>query len=80
MPAKPPRNEHELELALVRRAGNSNKQAKDDRTTMANAIVAQMLGEGVAVKGGSMFRCQIGTRCIKSKLPTCLLQRMSSQP
>ena len=62
MQAKPPRNEHELELALVRRAGNSNKQAKDDRTTMANAIVAQMLGEGVAVKGGSMLRFRYGSK------------------
>ena len=62
MQAKPPRNEHELELALVRRAGNRNKQATDDRTTMANAIVAQMLGEGVAVKGGSMLRFRYGSK------------------
>ena len=61
MPVNPPRNEHALELALVQRAGNDNKRAKDDRTTMANAIVAQMLGEGVAVKGGSSLRFRYGS-------------------
>lgn len=56
MPVKPPHNEHELELALVRRAGKSNLRAATDRTTMANAIVARMLGEDVAVKGGASLR------------------------
>ncbi len=62
MQVNPPRNEHALELALVQRAGNDNKRAKDDRTTMANAIVAQMLGEGVAVKGGSSLRFRYGSQ------------------
>ena len=62
MPVDPPRNEHELELAIVRRAGRNNKQAIDDRTTMANAIVAQMLGDGVAVKGGSLLRFRYGSK------------------
>lgn len=62
MPVNPPRNEHELELAIVRRVGRDNKQAIDDRTTMANAIVAQMLGDGVAVKGGSLLRFRYGSK------------------
>lgn len=62
MPVNPPRNEHELELAIVRRVGRNNKQAIDDRITMANAIVAQMLGEGVAVKGGSLLRFRYGSK------------------
>ena len=61
MTNKPPHNEHELELALVRRAGNSNSRAQADRMTMANAIVGQMLGEGVAVKGGSSLRFRYGS-------------------
>lgn len=41
---KMPHNEHMLELAIVRRAGNDNERALADRMTMANAIVGQMLG------------------------------------
>ena len=61
MLAKPPHNEHELELALVRRAGNSNQKAGTDRATMANAIVAQMLGDGISVKGGVSLRFRYGS-------------------
>ena len=65
MSDKPPHNEHALELALVRRAGNDNKRANDDRTTMANAIITQMLGDGVAVKGGSSLRFRYGSRATR---------------
>lgn len=61
MEIKPPHNEHELELAIVRRAGNSNERAKSDRMVMANAIVGQLLGEGVAVKGGSSMLIRYGS-------------------
>jgi len=47
---KPPHNEHALELALVRRAGNDNKRANDDRTTMANAINVMPLDHQIAQK------------------------------
>lgn len=58
---KPPHNEHELELAIVRRAGNDNAQALSVRTTMANAIVGQFLCDGVAIKGGSSLRFRYGS-------------------
>ncbi|MBR4613172.1 MAG: nucleotidyl transferase AbiEii/AbiGii toxin family protein [Kiritimatiellae bacterium] len=58
---RPPANEHELELAIVRRAGRSNPRALADRITMANAIVGQFLGDGVAVKGGSSLRFRYGS-------------------
>lgn len=58
---KAPANEHELELAIVRRAGRSNPHALEDRITMANAILGQFLGEGVAVKGGSSLRFRYGS-------------------
>ena len=35
--SKAPHNEHMLELAIVRRAGNDNERALADRMTMANA-------------------------------------------
>lgn len=58
---KPPQNEHMLELAIVRRAGNDNEHALADRMTMANAIVGQLLGPGVGVKGGSSLRFRYGS-------------------
>ena len=61
MEIKQPHNEHELELAIVRRAGNSNARAVSDRMVMANAIVGQLLGEGVAVKGGSSMLLRYGS-------------------
>lgn len=61
MEIKQPHNEHELELAIVRRAGNSNAKAVRDRMVMANAIVGQLLGEGVAVKGGSSMLLRYGS-------------------
>jgi len=61
MAVKQPHNEHELELAIVRRAGNSNVKAVSDRMVMATAIVGQLLGEGVAVKGGSSMLLRYGS-------------------
>ena len=58
---KAPHNEHMLELAIVRRADNDNERALADRMTMANAIVGQMLGLGVGVKGGSSLRFRYGS-------------------
>lgn len=58
---RPPANEHELELALVRRVGRNNARAIADRITMANAIVGQCLCDGVAVKGGSSLRFRYGS-------------------
>ena len=58
---KPPHNEHELELAIVRKVGNDNAQAVSVRTTMANAIVGQFLCDGAAVKGGSSLRFRYGS-------------------
>lgn len=58
---KMPHNEHMLELAIVRRAGNDNERALADRMTMANAIVGQMLGPGAGVKGGSSLRFRYGS-------------------
>ena len=40
---KPPRNEHELELRLVRLLGNDNSRMLAMRTMMANAIAGQFL-------------------------------------
>ena len=61
MLVKPPHNEHELELAIVRRAGRSNRQALIDRTVLANGIVGQLLGEGAGVKGGSGLKFRYGS-------------------
>ncbi len=58
---KVPHNEHMLELAIVRRAGNDNERALADRMTMANAIVGQLLGPGAGVKGGSSLRFRYGS-------------------
>ena len=43
---KPPRNEHELELRLVRLLGNDNQRMLVMRTMMANAIAGQFLPRG----------------------------------
>lgn len=44
---KPPRNEHELELRLVRMLGNDNSRMLVMRTMMANAIAGQFLPKGI---------------------------------
>jgi hypothetical protein len=57
--AKPPRNEHELELALTRLAG-SNIAAVEYRDIMAGVILGQMLPKGTVVKGGMSMRLRFG--------------------
>ena len=53
---KPPRNEHELELALVRLMGGDNGKMLSMRSMMANAIVGQFLPDGAILKGGGSLR------------------------
>ena len=53
---KPPRNEHELELRLVRLLGNDNQRMLVMRTMMANAIAGQFLPRGTILKGGGSLR------------------------
>ena len=48
---KPPRNEHELELRLVRLLGNDNSRMLAMRTMMSNAIAGQFLPKGAVLKG-----------------------------
>ena len=58
---KPPRNEHELELRLVRLLGNDNQRMLVMRTMMANAIVGQFLPQQAILKGGSSLRFRYGS-------------------
>lgn len=58
---KPPRNEHELELALVRLMGGDNGKMLSMRSMMANAIVGQFLPDGAILKGGSSLRFRYGS-------------------
>ena len=58
---KPPRNEHELELRLVRLLGNDNQRMLVMRTMMANAIVGQFLPQEAILKGGSSLRFRYGS-------------------
>ena len=53
---KPPRNEHELELALVRLMGGDNGKMLSMRSMMASAIVGQFLPDGAVLKGGGSLR------------------------
>ena len=53
---KPPRNEHELELRLVRILDSDNQKMLVARATMANAIVGQFLPRGAILKGGGALR------------------------
>lgn len=57
--AKPPHNEHELELALTRLAG-SNVAAVEYRDLMSGVVLGQMLPEGSVVKGGTSMRLRLG--------------------
>ena len=57
--AKPPHNEHELELALTRFAG-SNLAAVEYRDIMAGVVLGQMLPQGTVVKGGASLRLRLG--------------------
>ena len=58
---KPPRNEHELELALVRLMGGDNGKMLSMRSMMANAIVGQFLPDGAILKGGGSLRFRYGS-------------------
>ena len=58
---KPPRNEHELELRLVRLLGNDNSRMLAMRTMMANAIAGQFLPKGAVLKGGGSLRFRFGS-------------------
>ena len=61
MTQKPPRNEHELELRLVRLMGMNNAKMLIARSLMANAIVGQFLPLGSVLKGGSSLRFRYGS-------------------
>lgn len=58
---KPPRNEHELELRLVRLLGSDNQKMLVMRTMMANAIAGQFLPGGAILKGGGSLRFRYGS-------------------
>ena len=58
---KPPRNEHELELRLVRMLGNNNRRMLVMRTMMANTIAGQFLPKGAILKGGGSLRFRFGS-------------------
>ena len=58
---KPPRNEHELELRLVRMLGNDNRRMLVMRHMMANAIAGQFLPKGSILKGGGSLRFRFGS-------------------
>ncbi len=57
----PPRNEHELELRLVRLLGNDNQRMLAMRTMMANTIAGQFLPHEAILKGGSSLRFRYGS-------------------
>ncbi len=58
---QPPRNEHELELRLVRLLGNDNVRMLSMRTMMANTIAGQFLPSGAILKGGGSLRFRFGS-------------------
>ena len=58
---KPPRNEHELEIALVRLMRGDNGKMLSMRSMMANAIVGQFLPDGAILKGGGSLRFRYGS-------------------
>ena len=58
---KPPRNEHELELRLVRLLDSDNQKMLVMRTMMANAIAGQFLPSGAILKGGGSLRFRYGS-------------------
>ena len=59
--ARPPRNEHELELRLVRMLGNDNRRMLVMRNMMASAIAGQFLPEGAVFSGGGSLRFRFGS-------------------
>ena len=58
---KPPRNEHELELRLVRLLDSDNQKMLVMRAMMANAIAGQFLPGGAILKGGGSLRFRYGS-------------------
>ena len=58
---KQPRNEHELEISLVRLLGGDNGRMLAMRSMMANAIVGQFLPDGAILKGGGSLRFRYGS-------------------
>ena len=58
---RPPRNEHELELRLVRMLGNDNRRMLVMRNMMASAIAGQFLPEGAVFRGGGSLRFRFGS-------------------
>lgn len=58
---RPPRNEHELELRLVRLLDSDNQKMLAMRTMMANAITGQFLPYGAILKGGGALRFRYGS-------------------
>ena len=63
---KPPRNEHELELRLVRLLNSDNQKMLVMRTMMANAITGQFLPRGAILKGGGALRFRYGSICTRN--------------
>ena len=57
---RPPRNEHELELRLVRLMGNDNRRMLVMRNMMASAIAGQFLPKGAVFRGGGSLRFRFG--------------------
>lgn len=65
---KPPRNEHELELRLVRLLENDNRKMLVMRTMLANAIVGQLLPSGAILKGGGALRFRYGSTSTRNTI------------
>lgn len=65
---KPPRNEHELELRLVRLLDNDNQKMLAMRAMMANAIAGQFLPGGAILKGGGGLRFRYGSACTRNTI------------
>ena len=61
---KPPNSKSNLERAISRYAGNDAVRANELAVAFSNAIVAQMIGEGV-VKGGSSLKLRYGDKATR---------------
>ena len=70
-----PNSRANLDKAIQRFAGNPLRE-NEIRNLMANAIVAQMIGEGV-VKGGTGLKFRFGEAT--SRRPTCRFCRRSTR-
>ena len=65
---KPPRNEHELELRLVRLLDSDNQKMLVMRTMMANAIAGHFLPDGAILKGGGSLRFRYGSASTRNTI------------